>query len=116
MSNENQFRTLVGELLAMTEAGKLVWHDTPDGNRFITNLKNGLVEIAKREINADGELPELPPFVYELSLLNKQGRVAEQVNSLDLEDAQFAELFSAARSQARGGENLLETFLQELSS
>jgi hypothetical protein len=112
------FELLLGELVDLTRSQKVKWRETPDENVFICALKRGSVEIARRERwNEDsGEVTRL----LEATLLNPQGRVAETVSSLgdDLNqesiNSSLAELFEAARSQARKSEDLLQGLLEEV--
>lgn len=112
---ESKLLQLAKGLLKSTEDGSLEWRETASEDRFYADLSDAAVEVESIDIT-DNEDLHLPPQVFQMTLLDARGRVAEIFTSEhDIDGGFLKKLFGAARSRARNSDQLVDSLLKQIS-
>ncbi len=115
-AKESKLLQLAKGLLKSTEEGVLEWRETASENRFYADLSDAAVEVESIDIT-DNEDLELPPQVFQMTLLDGRGRVAEVFTSEhDIDGGFLRKLFEAARSRARKSDQLVDSLLKQITT
>ncbi len=115
---KNHFIELLARLRDRTEAGSVLWEPTVEESEFRTILPSGMVRIGERdEYEWNDELDDhVRRKLYQAWLLTPEGWIVQELKrSYNEADYQLLEsLYTMARCQARGSDDLIDRMLQEL--
>ena len=103
-----QLTKLLSELLDATSHGAVGWEETAEEDAFRIGLGDGMIRIQSRT-NPDNDERQ-----YEAYLMNKQGRVVDEISSWGSNYKLLRELYEAARSSALNMELVVRSMLSDL--
>ncbi len=108
----NQYKSLVGSLAKATQAGRVVWRESPKSSEFIVSLKNSSIKIDRFYDDASERT------CIDLTLINPAGQIAARfvVVQGEVGYEPMSTLYDLALGKARMIDETIGGIMEELES